>query len=64
MVRKGFNGSRPHLRLTGAQINMELYYSNLKPNGRAELYNQHVTADVSRCPTIMHPAVFTHAVRV
>ena len=54
-ARKGFNVNHPHLRLTGAQINVELYYSNLK-NGRAELYNQHVTADVSRCPTHHAPS--------
>ena len=56
-VRKSeITGNRPHVRLTGAQINMELYYSNLKPNGRAKLYNQHVTADVSRCPTHNAPS--------
>lgn len=47
-VRKG--SSHPHLRLTGAQINMDLLYRNVDlGTGRAELWNKRVDAEVSRC---------------
>jgi len=45
-LKKDSTGSHPYVRLTGVAVNMELRYSNLNDNGKAELYNENVRAEV------------------